>query len=303
MGVILFAMLCGRLPFDEYFVGDDQSSKRRRNSASAIQSRIQRGLYKPDVDLSIEAKVLMVLIFLMFYIPLSHFDLPQDLIKRLLAVDPAERCTLPEALSHPWMRMIFSDLPSRGTGDTGAVSEQPLVLQVNLTKFSYLRIYLDFDALQAELVESLSTSAGNRRDSDASSAASRDSSARTSEVNAALVDGGAPAVDGIQGQLKINSVELSATPVLNDPAPKAGMIVLQRLRDPATCTADNDDDDDEAEEAAAARATERIRNVLKSTLDAGTANSTGSGTPQSAGVKPKRGNELLFLIFVCEYNF
>ena len=52
MGVILFALLCGRLPFE----GTDLSGSKRPRDA-IIRSRISKCQYKIDEHLSPEAKV------------------------------------------------------------------------------------------------------------------------------------------------------------------------------------------------------------------------------------------------------
>lgn len=52
LGVILFAMLCGRLPFE----GPDLAGTKRPRD-SVIRSRIMKGQYKIEEGLSPEAKV------------------------------------------------------------------------------------------------------------------------------------------------------------------------------------------------------------------------------------------------------
>lgn len=52
LGVILFSLLCGRLPFE----GSDFSAAKRPKD-SIIQSRIVKGVYKIDERLSPEVKV------------------------------------------------------------------------------------------------------------------------------------------------------------------------------------------------------------------------------------------------------
>lgn len=78
MGVILFALLCGRLPFE----GPDLRGTKRPRDA-VIQSRISKGQYKIEESLSPEAK---------------------DLVRRLLRVDPSVRASVPETFSHIWLR-------------------------------------------------------------------------------------------------------------------------------------------------------------------------------------------------------
>lgn len=52
MGVILFTILCGRLPFE----GPDLNTKKRPRDA-VIKARIIKGTYKIDEGVSPEAKV------------------------------------------------------------------------------------------------------------------------------------------------------------------------------------------------------------------------------------------------------
>jgi len=82
LGVILFAILCGRLPFE----GIDLSGKNRPRD-QVIKSKILRCQYKADERLGPEAK---------------------DLIRRMLKLDPTERASIPEIFNHCWLRSSSS---------------------------------------------------------------------------------------------------------------------------------------------------------------------------------------------------
>lgn len=69
-GVMLYAMLCGALPFDE-------------ESIPALYSKIRTGRYRTPSHVS---------------------SLARNLIERMLTVDPLQRITLPEIHNHPWFR-------------------------------------------------------------------------------------------------------------------------------------------------------------------------------------------------------
>ena len=78
LGVILFAILCGRLPFE----GPDLIGTKRPRE-QIIKSRIMKSQYKMDDSLGPEAK---------------------DLVRRMLQIDPAERASIPEIFNHVWIR-------------------------------------------------------------------------------------------------------------------------------------------------------------------------------------------------------
>ena len=86
LGVIVFAMLCGRLPFE----GTDLKGDDRPNEAS-IRTRIMKCHYKIGEALSPEVK---------------------DLVRRMLRLDPNERASVPEIFNHPWLRLQRGPNPS-----------------------------------------------------------------------------------------------------------------------------------------------------------------------------------------------
>lgn len=75
-GVILFAMLCGYLPFED-----------NKNQAE-LYKNIMEGDYSISVNLSDSAK---------------------DLIRKILSVDPVKRYTIDEIRKHPWMTLNRCD--------------------------------------------------------------------------------------------------------------------------------------------------------------------------------------------------
>lgn len=82
LGVILFALLCGRLPFEGL---DLIGTKRPRDAV--IKARILKCQYKIDERVGPEAK---------------------DLVRRMLQVDPSERASVPELYNHVWLRSANS---------------------------------------------------------------------------------------------------------------------------------------------------------------------------------------------------
>jgi serine/threonine protein kinase len=86
LGVILFAMLFGRLPFE----GPDLVGANRPRE-SIIRNRISKCQYSMDESMAPDAK---------------------DLVRRMLKLDPSERASIPEVFSHFWLRsstqLVFS---------------------------------------------------------------------------------------------------------------------------------------------------------------------------------------------------
>ncbi len=83
IGVILFAVLCGRLPFEDSGL---KNSKRPREAA--IRARIMKCQYTIDDSIGPEAK---------------------DFIRRMLKSDPIDRASVPELFSHCWLRPITAN--------------------------------------------------------------------------------------------------------------------------------------------------------------------------------------------------
>ena len=73
-GVILYALLCGSLPFDD-------------ESIPNLFKKIKSGMYSLPSHLS---------------------QLARNLIPRMLEVDPMKRITISEIRVHPWFQHIFS---------------------------------------------------------------------------------------------------------------------------------------------------------------------------------------------------
>eukprot|EP01086_Lenisia_limosa_P002600 TRINITY_DN1628_c0_g1_i1.p1 TRINITY_DN1628_c0_g1~~TRINITY_DN1628_c0_g1_i1.p1 ORF type:complete len:324 (+),score=33.60 TRINITY_DN1628_c0_g1_i1:26-973(+) len=78
-GVILFALVCGRLPFDDEYIPQ-------------LFKKIKRGI---------------------FTIPHSVSPKLQDLLQRMLEVDPLQRITVSEIRDHPWYRTNLADYLSQ----------------------------------------------------------------------------------------------------------------------------------------------------------------------------------------------
>jgi len=93
LGVILFALLYGRLPFE----GSDLCGSNRPREA-IIRNRICKCQYKMDESMSADAK---------------------DLVRRLLKLDPAERASVPEIFNHCWLRQRNSTTSSTLSASSG----------------------------------------------------------------------------------------------------------------------------------------------------------------------------------------
>lgn len=118
-GVMLYALLVGRLPFND-------------NSISKLYQKIQDGIKTVPSFLSEEAG---------------------DLIMKMLIVDPTKRITVPEILSHPWIHKRirpFSQINRR----LESGNENELTLAVRARPFARANRRLDFSS-KNELDEQL----------------------------------------------------------------------------------------------------------------------------------------------------
>lgn len=98
LGVILFAVLCGRLPFEAH---DMRNTAKPREAV--IRARIMKCQYKLDEKLGPEVK---------------------DLIRRMLKLDPTERATVPEIASHVWLRARnLTNIPTSASGSVAGLSD------------------------------------------------------------------------------------------------------------------------------------------------------------------------------------
>jgi serine/threonine protein kinase len=106
MGVILFALLCGRLPF-----GGSDLSYMCLPEPPVIESRIIEGVYKIDGRLSKGAK---------------------ELLTQLLAADAASRPSAPDVLGSPWLSSSAESTDAarrNSSGDLTDVLDKALALQ------------------------------------------------------------------------------------------------------------------------------------------------------------------------------
>ncbi|KAK7463047.1 serine/threonine-protein kinase gin4 [Stygiomarasmius scandens] len=96
-GVILYALLTGRLPFDD-------------KNVKVLLNKVKSGKYE---------------------MPSGMDPLAKDLIARMLVIDSKKRITIPEILDHPWLRSAISStigLDGRLVGDTPPLPPSPTFL-------------------------------------------------------------------------------------------------------------------------------------------------------------------------------
>ncbi|KAJ7598729.1 Pkinase-domain-containing protein [Mycena floridula] len=123
-GVILFALLTGRLPFDD-------------KDVKKLLEKVKTGVFE---------------------MPKSLDPLAQDLIGRMLVLEVDRRITIPEILSHPWMR-FFHQSPANSTLPTPPLPPSPSTLARPLS---------DPSLIDPQLFESLLTIWGRHSDPEGS---------------------------------------------------------------------------------------------------------------------------------------
>jgi serine/threonine protein kinase len=88
-GVVLYTLVCGRVPFDDH-------------SIEAVHVKVRRGFVQYPYHLSSSTSVLILIVCLYALIAPGGIEC-KDLLARMLTTDPMSRISLSEVLSHPWM--------------------------------------------------------------------------------------------------------------------------------------------------------------------------------------------------------
>jgi 5'-AMP-activated protein kinase catalytic alpha subunit len=128
-GVILYALLCGSLPFDD-------------ESIPNLFKKIKSGMYSMPTHLS---------------------QLAKNLIPRMLEVDPMKRITIPEIRLHPWFQ---HKLPPYLRHPPELMEKQERVVDPevidDVMKLPFHRVHLQHSAVTRELVEQAAALEDNR---------------------------------------------------------------------------------------------------------------------------------------------
>ena len=128
MGVLLYAMTTGLLPFDE-------------KSPRDLYARVISGDYVLPTNLSqgtVEKRTSNV-----FHLLIRLFSDLADLIHRLLVVNPSERATMSEVLNHSWVNCGYSSPPNPRICPRSPVSvPQPRILKL-MERFGFPSVSLD----------------------------------------------------------------------------------------------------------------------------------------------------------------
>ncbi|CEG46482.1 camk camkl protein kinase [Plasmopara halstedii] len=196
LGVILFAIVCGRLPFE----GPDlQGTNRPRENV--IRNRIMRCQYKLDTELS---------------------PTLSDLVTRMLKPDPSERATIPDIFSHPWMR------------GTGSASSCLVTTFASATLHDILddeKIEDEKFAITLAAAPSIVTAKVNEEDKlplIAQRYPRTDSTGTTlGEATTPVLNGGT--VTGVGGNFASTWGRVRAGRILNNPLRNKGTIVAEKL--------------------------------------------------------------------------